>query len=371
MNHFDAIVIGLGGVGSAALSHLARSGCHVLGLEQFQVGHSLGSSHGETRVIRKAYFEHPSYVPLLKRSYELWDALEKDSGETLFERCGVVQIGPPDGDVIQGVLRSADQHGLEVERLDREQLREKAPMLRLPDGMAALWEEDGGLLHVEACVKAHARDAIRRGATVLQGERVVNWHSDGEGVVVRTLSDRYSADRVLFCAGAWTSSLLSRIGRPLNVLRKVQIWSSAEQPWRHAPVFLYDLESGVFYGFPDCGTGVKVAEHSGGEAVDPNALDRDLHGGDLDRVVGFNQRWLEGLGAPHRHAVCMYTMSPDENFLVGPHPKGSRVFVAAGLSGHGFKFCPVLGEGLAQMMTAGTSSLDFEFLSPSRLGGSL
>ena len=243
-------------------------------------------------------------------------------------------------------------------------------MLRLPDGMAAQWEEDGGLLHVEACVRAHARSAIRQGATILQGERVVSWQEESGRIVVRTLSDRYSADRVLFCAGAWTSSLLDGIGCRLEVLRKLLTWSSSAQAWQNAPVFLYELEGGVFYGFPDRGSGVKVAEHSGGEAGDPDALDRDLRDGELEHIHGFNQRWLEGLEPPHRHAVCMYTMSPDEDFLVGPHPRCSRVFLAAGLSGHGFKFCSVLGEGLAQMMTSGEASLDFEFLSPSRFGGS-
>ena len=139
------------------------------------MGHDRGSSHGETRVIRKAYFEHPSYVPLLKRAYELWDRLQQESETVLFERCGVVQVGPPDGEVIQGVLRSARTHHLKINSLDDEQLAEVAPQLRMPDGMTAVFEEDGGLLHVEDCVRAHARDAIRHGATVLQGERVLSW----------------------------------------------------------------------------------------------------------------------------------------------------------------------------------------------------
>lgn len=369
MNHFDAIVVGLGGVGSAALSHLARQGLHVLGLEQFQVGHDQGSSHGETRVIRKAYFEHPSYVPLLQRAYALWDELQSESEECLFERCGVVQIGPPDGEVIQGVLRSAQEHGLGADLLSRAELAQKAPLLRLPDGMTAVWEEDGGLLHVEACVKAHARDAIRRGATLLQGERVLRWREEGERVVVETPSDRYSADRLLFCAGAWTAGLLGELGCRLEVRRKLLAWSPSDPRWQRSPVFLYEFEHGVFYGFPDRGSGVKVAEHSGGELAEPDSLDRELRAGELDRVQHFNQDWLEGLDAPQRHAVCMYTMSPDEHFILGPHPQLSRVFLAAGLSGHGFKFCPVLGEVLAQMMTGQQPRLDVGFLSPARFGG--
>lgn len=369
MNHFDAIVVGLGGVGSSALSHLARSGLHVLGLEQFQVGHDRGSSHGETRVIRKAYFEHPSYVPLLKRAYELWDRLQQESETVLFERCGVVQVGPPDGEVIQGVLQSARVHQLKIDSLDHEQLAEVAPQLRMPEGMTAVFEEDGGLLHVEDCVRAHARDAIRHGATILQGERVLSWQDSKDRVVVRTPSDNYSADRVLFCTGAWTSGLLQGLQVRLEVRRKLLAWSDAEPAWQNSPVFLYEFGEEVFYGFPDRGNGVKVAEHSGGEVADPDTLDRELRTGELNGVHRFNQRWLKGLKAPCRHVVCMYTMSPDEHFILGQHPERSRVFLAAGLSGHGFKFCTVLGEGLAQMMTANTTTLNFDFLSPARFGG--
>jgi len=369
LNHFDAIVIGLGGVGSSALAHLARAGLHVLGLEQFQVGHDRGSSHGETRVIRKAYFEHPSYVPLLKRAYSLWDALQQNTSDPLFERCGVVQIGPPDGEVIQGVEHSARLHGLKVNRLDDGQLHELAPMLHLPEGMVALHEEEGGLLSVESCVRAHARDAIRHGATVLQGERVLSWEKRNARFVVRTPSDSYSADRVLFCAGAWTDKLLTGLGCRFEVRRKVMSWSHAHTSWNHSPVFLYELPEGVFYGFPNRGGGVKVAEHTGGERVDPDALGREVLPGELGAVQDFSEKWLEGVQRPHRHAVCMYTMTPDEHFCVGAHPEVDGVFLAAGLSGHGFKFCTVLGEGLAHMMTGNPYSLDFDFLSPARFGG--
>ena len=370
MNHFDAIVVGVGGVGSAALRALAKAGLHVLGLEQFKVGHARGSSHGETRVIRKAYFEHPSYVPLLQRSYALWDELEEEQEVSLFERCGVVQVGASDGPVIQGVLESARVHDLDVEALDSEGWASVCPHMRLPDGMVALYERDSGFLRVEECVRAQARSAIQKGATLLQGEQVVSF-SKKKGVFhVQSSADSYSADRLVVCAGAWTAPLLCDLGVSLRVQRKVLLWCEAgEVSWRNAPVFLYDFPHRVIYGFPLLDGRVKIAEHSGGQDAHPDALDRALYEADREGVETFSKRWLRGIGPIQEHAVCMYTHSPDGHFLVGEHPGREGLFLAAGLSGHGFKFAPVLGEILANEALGVKSALDISFLSPARFGG--
>ena len=369
LNHFDAIVVGVGAVGGATLAALAEAGQHVLGLEQFQVGHDRGSSHGQTRVIRKAYFEHPAYVPLLRRAYTLWERLQHDTGRPLFERSGIVQVGPPEGDVIQGVLASAKAHDLDIQVLDPATLAKKAPMLGLPEGMVALLEADGGILAVEDCVRAQAQRAVRRGATLMQGETVQSWKSVGSHFEVQTQSDKYRADRLFLTGGAWMGSLLADLGARLIVRRKPLLWFEADRAWRSAPIFLYELPEGVFYGFPSSGSsGVKIAEHTGGDAADPDALDRSLRDTDTAPVQGFIRSHLRGLTAEalRSHSICMYTLTPDEHFCVGAHPQVPGLFMAAGLSGHGFKFAPVLGEVLAQLALGGSTGLDIDFLSPSR-----
>jgi len=373
LNHFDAIVVGVGGIGSAALAHLAQKGLHVLGLEQFKVGHDKGSSHGQTRVIRQVYFEHPSYVPLLQRAYALWDVLDENSAQSLFVRSGLVQFGAADGQVIRGVEESAQQYGLPVERLTEKALRELAPMLRLPESMVAVYEQGAGYLAVEDCVRAHARTAVQAGATLMQGETVQSWKADGAGFVVTTQSDRYSTDRLVVTAGAWSDRLLLDLGVELRVRRKPLLWFGAEETWEKAPVFLYELPEGVFYGFPDCGgRGVKIAEHTSGLDADPDVLNRDLLDADRDPVQAFSRRYLRGVNETdcQSHAVCMYTMTPDEHFCVGTHPKNTRLVFAAGMSGHGFKFASVLGEILSELAMDGKSQHEISFLSPSRFEGS-
>jgi len=372
LNHFDAIVVGVGGIGSATLAHLARRGLHVLGLEQFQVGHDQGSSHGQTRVIRQAYFEHPDYVPLLKRAYALWDALDETAQQSLFVRSGLVQFGVPSGQVIRGVEESARIHGLSVERLSSRELQELAPMLCLPESMVAVYEQGAGYLAVEDCVRAHTRVAVQAGATLLQGETVQSWKADGSGFVVTTQSDCYSADRLVVTAGAWSDRLLRDLGVELRVRRKPLLWFGAEENWERSPAFLYELPEGVFYGFPDCGgRGVKIAEHTSGFEADPNALNRDLLDADREPVEAFSRRYLRGINAIQcrSHTVCMYTMTPDEHFCVGAHPANANLVFAAGMSGHGFKFASVLGEVLSELAIDGESQHDISFLSPSRFGG--
>ena len=327
---YDAIVLGCGAVGSAALGHLARRGLRVLGLDRFTPPHDRGSSHGRTRMIRQAYFEHPDYVPLVLRAYEQWFALEEAVGRTLYRETGLLEIGPPAGQVIAGVLASARQHNLAVDELSPGDIERRFPGFVVPDGMRGVFERHAGFLRVEDCVRAQIEQALTAGVELHSEETVQSWRVDGANVIVDTDRGRYEAPRLVITAGAWAGQLLADLQVPLVVRRKPQYWFAPRGDAYRAdvgtPAFLYDTPDGVFYGFPVVGPeGLKCAEHSGGAVVaDPLQLDRDVDSADLARVTGFITACLPQLTTTvNDHAPCMYTMSPDENFLVDVHPQAS------------------------------------------------
>jgi sarcosine oxidase len=375
MTRYDAIVLGCGGVGSAALFHLARRGARALGLDRFAPGHDRGSSHGQSRLIRQAYYEHPNYVPLVQRAFELWHELEQLADETLYNPVGLLQIGPPDCEVLSGVRASARLHNLEIEELSAAESQARFPGFRLPDEYEAIFERRAGYLLVEECVIAHAEQARRLGAQLQTGETIRSWRTDGAGFVVETDQSRYAADRLIICAGAWAGQLLGELGIPLEVRRKPLYWwaTHGDGYWASAgcPGFLYDLPEGCFYGVPQIDpSGIKVAEHTGGAIVDdPLAVDRDVDLEERERVAAFVAGHLpQATTVCARQTVCMYTMTRDAHFVVDQHPRHPQVVFAAGLSGHGFKFTCVLGEVLAELAIDGRARLPIEFLSAARPG---
>jgi sarcosine oxidase len=370
---YDAIILGTGGVGSAAALHLARRGASVLGLDRFAPGHDRGSSHGETRIIRQAYFEHSDYVPLLLRAYDLWRELEQVAGEPLLRQVGLLQIGPADGAVISGVLASARKHHLAVEPLSPAEISQRFPAFRVPAGMSGVFEPTAGYLHVERCVLAHIAAARQHGAE-FRTAPVRSFLPEGRGVAVELQSGEVlHAERLVVTAGPWAPQLLASLGIPLTIRRKHVYWFRSSVQSMHdsagCPTFLYELPGGVFYGFPVIDAlGLKVAEHSGGEPIaDPLTDLRRLDQADLERVRGFVDEHLAGgVAELVRHSVCFYTMSPDEHFLVDRHPEMPQVVFAAGLSGHGFKFTSVLGEALADLAQEGSTRLPIAHLSVRR-----
>jgi monomeric sarcosine oxidase len=373
---YDAIVLGTGGVGSAAVYHLARRGARVVGIDQFPGGHDRGSSHGETRVIRQAYFEHPDYVPLLLRAYELWRELEAEAGIDLLHQVGLIQVGPPDGAVVPGVLKAARLHHLAVESLSAAEVMRRFPGFRVPEGAVGVFEPAAGYLKVERCVMTHLAAAKACGARLVFGAQAHQWKSDAGGAQVITDLGEFSASRLIITAGPWAPQLLHGLGVPLEVRRKHLYWFPASDVSYHessgCPTYLYELPHGVYYGFPQIDErGVKVAEHTGGAVVaDPTGDPRPLDASDLARVEEFLARCLPGVGRPlASRSVCFYTMSPDEHFLVDRHPRMENVFFAAGLSGHGFKFTSVLGEVLTELALEGRSKRPIGFLSLDRFAG--
>jgi monomeric sarcosine oxidase len=367
METCDAIVVGAGGVGAAALYHLVRRGMKAIALDRFHPPHDQGSSHGHTRIIRQAYFEHPDYVPLVMESYRLWRELEHAVGRPLFFETGLLQIGPPDGVVVRGVLHAAELHGLTVDRLSAGDVERRWPAMRVPDGMVGVLDPRAGYLLVEECVRAHLDAARSLGGRVVGGATVHAWSADAEGVLVRTTAGDFKAGTLVVAAGPWAGQVLDAVGLRLAVLRKSMFWFGT--PSSSMPLFLYELPNGTFYGFPSIDNrGVKAGEHSGGQPVsDPLAVDRSVDADDRRRVADFVSRCLPGVPAHVTdHMVCLYTMSPDEHFVVDRHPGWPNVVFAAGLSGHGFKFVPVLGRALADLACDGRTDLPVGFMSLGR-----
>lgn len=370
METVEVIVLGMGAMGSAACYHLARRGIRVLGLEQFAVGHNRGSSHGQTRMIRQAYFEHPDYVPLLKRAYVLWDELNDMSGELLFERIGLILYGPSfDEGILKGVLASALQHTIPIEQLSPSQAIGAYNGYLPPREFSAIFEPGAGCLHVEACVKAHARLARQFGAEIHEGEAITTWTPDGDGVVVTTPTRTYRANRLIITAGAWLPQLLQNVGLALTIHQNRLYWFNAESRYQRLnglPCFGFDMPDGFFYGFPAMDAyGLKIARHLPGPVLaDPTHLEDPLETPDLHSVQTFLKTALPGVKAnmPTQTVNCMYTMTPDEHFIVDQHPQMPQVILAGGFSGHGFKFSPVIGEILADLAITGTTPHPAGFL---------
>jgi len=369
VQRFDVIVLGVGVMGAAACWHLARRGLRVLGLDAYDIPNERGSSHGQTRICRQAYFEHPDYVPLVRRAYAMWDELQNACGRELFCRCGLLLAGPPQGGVITGVRRAAETHGLALEEVPRSAWPGRFAMFRPDAAACVLFEPDAGFLRAEECVDALARQAEVRGATLRTGQRVRSWCVQGSAVRVATQRDEYVAGALVITAGAWACGLLGDLRPPLSVRRKVQLWFQTRDDrftlQRGCPVFGFQVQRRFFYGFPALdASGVKVSEHTRGMTiVDPDGLDRNLRPHDVQPVHRFTQRYLRGVESEvTRHEVCMYTMTSDEHFIVDRHPGYSQVVFATGFSGHGFKFAPLIGSVLADLVIDGATREPIGFL---------
>jgi sarcosine oxidase len=363
---YDAIVIGLGGMGSAALFHLARRGARVLGLEQFGIAHDRGSSHGRSRIIRLAYAEHPDYVPLLRRAYVLWRELEASVGEKLLSITGGIDAGAPESATVRGSLASCALHDLPHERLEAGMLTKRFPGYCLPGGMLAVFQPDGGVLFPERCVESHVRAARTLGAEALTGEKVTACDMEREHVTVRTDRARYMARKLVLTAGPWTRSLVPALSALAIPERQVMLWTRPLEPASFGtscfPVFNLEAPEGRFYGFPADETGAfKVGKyhHRCERVEDPDTMDRTCHPEDERVVREALRRYFPAANGPTiEMKTCLFTNSPDEHFIIDRLPELPRVAVAAGFSGHGFKFCSVVGELLADLAMDGGTRLD-------------
>jgi sarcosine oxidase len=371
---YDAIVLGLGAMGSATAYTLAKSGLRVLGIEQFGVPHDRGSYTGGTRAIRLAYYEHPDYVPLLRRSYELWRGFEQEVNQELLHVTGGLYIGKSNGSLVAGSHGSATRHNLPHRLLTNEEILREFPQFSLPEDFVGFYEPNAGYLLSDGAVSAYVRRSLELGADIRCMEPVVDWKAYTSHVSVTTSRDTYEAAQLVVCAGPWTQRLLKDLGVPLVVTRQATAWMWPVAPERfrsdHFPVWALEYDrSSLLYGFPlgDVPAGVKVARHAAGPIVDPDTMDRAPTAEDERDIRGALARYLpDANGTLTALRLCLYTYSPDCHFIIDRHPSYPSVQFCCGFSGHGFKFAGVVGEILRDLVVHGHTSLPADLFRLSR-----
>lgn len=370
---FDCVIIGLGAMGSSTAYQLAKRNKKILGLEQFHCAHALGSSHGETRLIRKAYFEHPDYVPLLERSYQLWEELENRSNKRLLHKTGLAIFGEAEkSEVLKGVKASAEKYHIPVELWDAEVCKSKFSVFNIPGHYQGVFEPSGGYLEVENCVQTFCEEAQKLGAQLQFNEKVLSWRKTQDGFEIKTSNGFYFSDKLILTAGPWMGRILQPIAPFLNVHRAPLFWFASQgkfQKEKGMPCFAFDTEDGFFYGFTEKEGYVKLALHRPlGLVENPETESREILEVESQPVKDFVEQHLKGISSlPEKSALCFYTLSPDSHFLIDKVPEMDGAYFAAGFSGHGFKFTSLVGEVLADWVTQERTKNPVEFLKLNRL----
>ncbi|GAC1630271.1 MAG: N-methyl-L-tryptophan oxidase [Chloroflexota bacterium] len=379
----DVAVIGVGAAGSATLWQLAERGIPAIGFERFEPGHDNGSSHGESRIFRTAYLEGPGYVPLAQRAVALWRELQRVSGVSLMTPNGALMLGPRNSSVITATLKSIGVHGLLHELIDEDELRARYPAHRVAPGEVGIREDDGGFVRPETAIVAAVTRAERLGARVFRGTAVERIDVRAGGVRLVAGDMTCDARHAIVSVGTWLGKLLPDLHLPLRVTRQLPGWYPIERPELFRPdrfpVFIRDIgdhsrpgdiiaSDSSFYGFPTLdGKTVKVAIHREGPTTDPDRLDRTVTRDELARVREYINLFLHGVSTePVRTQVCMYTNTPDHDFLIGSPPGMPQLTILSACSGHGFKFAPVVGEIGADLATTGRTDHPIDFLSLER-----
>ena len=378
---FDVIVVGVGSMGSSACYHLARSGASVLGLEQFDLAHDRGSHGGRSRLIRKAYFEQPDYVPLLERAYQNWRSIERESGIQIYYPTGLLYCGTAGDRLMDGVQKSSEAYGIEVDEWSGQKLNHRFPQFSIPAQYQNLFEPDAGFVLTEEAILAHTKEAIKHGATIRTKEKVLHWKQEKEFISVTTGGQAaYYCKRLVLTAGAWTGQLAPAQRPYLQVTRQVLAWANPKQELDfrldNFPCWAMTVpgKEGIFYGFPLLppdkfgGTGgLKLAHHYRGVSANPDEEPAPSSSVEEGVLVDFLRTYLpDGYGSLQLTKTCFYTNTPDEHFIIDFLPENARVVIAAGFSGHGFKFVSAVGEVLADLVVKGKTDLPIGFLRAGR-----
>jgi len=380
ISSFDVIVIGVGSMGSSACYHLASRGCKVLGLEQFDIAHEFGAHAGQSRIIRKAYFENSDYVPLLERAYANWHSLEAETGTQIYFKTGLVYFGPADDLLIKGVKQSASLYNVRLEEVDHSSAAKRFPSFRIPNHFEILFEPEAGFVTPENAIRLFAKEAAKKGAEIHGNEKVIEWKQKGDGAVVTTDRNVYSCKKLVITAGPWAGKLIPTLSNKLKITRQFVAWINPKK-WSdfelgNFPCWLMTDESsrGCYYGFPILNEakfgpprGLKVAHHYPAREIDPDHVDREITMEDREDLNYVLDKYLPGkLESLLSHKICLYANSPDEDFIIDNLPDYKNVAIACGFSGHGFKFASVVGEILADLALHSKTELPIDFLSAKR-----
>ncbi len=373
--NYDVIVLGVGSMGSSTCYHLASQGVKVLGIEQFDIPHELGSHAGQSRMIRKAYAEHPDYVPLLQRAYANWHSLEAETGAELYVKTGILHIGEKNSPYIAGVRKSSSLYSIPVNDVSQREMAAKYPQFRIPDSYEIVFEPDAGFVTPERSVLLFTEQAIKKGATIHTKEKTVSWKREGSTITMTTNKQTYQCKKLVITAGPWAGKMIPGLSKNLKVTRQMIAWVNPRN-WKAFELGNFPCWSiGDFYGFPILPTsrfggpvGLKLAHHYHGIVSDPDNLNRIPSAEDESILVDFlNKFFPEGYASTHVMKTCMYTNTPDENFILDFLPGyDNDVCVAAGFSGHGFKFSSVVGEIMADLALKGNTTHPIGFLNATR-----
>jgi sarcosine oxidase len=379
-NSFDYIIVGGGTMGSAAAYHLAKNGQKVLVLEQFNFIHEQGAHGGQTRLIRKAYFEHPDYVPLLLRAYENWATLEQETQQQVYFETGILYFGEKNEPSLANIKESAKLNDLKLATLTMAEAKQKYPMFdTIPDDWESLFEPEAGFLLVEKCVHLHLQQALKHGARLLAHEKVIKWAETTEGVSVSTEKHEYHAKKLIFTAGAWSNKLLTDLAVPLKVTRQILGWVKPTN-WGDFTLGkfpcwgVFDKEQSLYYGMPilkgedtNGALGLKLGCHFHGDVVNPDNVNRTITEADEATFRRGLEKYIPSAnGDTLAIKTCLYTNSPDEHFIIDHYPDHKNVILACGFSGHGFKFASVIGEILSDLAIRGETKQPIDFLSLKR-----
>lgn len=378
---FDIIVIGVGSMGSSACYYLSKRGYKVLGLEQFDITHENGSHAGQSRIIRKAYFEHPDYVPLLSRAYEGWKTLEEETGEQVYFKTGLLYSGRANDEIIKGVKLAASLYNIPLENPDRVLAEKKFPQFKFPENQEIVFESDAGFVTPEKAIRLYTELAKRYGAIIHTNEKLIGWKKEGDGVIVKTNKEIYYCNKLIITAGAWAGKLIPGFANKIKVTRQFVAWIKPKHPEKFSlknfPCWLIDDEDmpGCYYGFPMLPTekfgppeGLKLAHHHPAAITDPDNVNRTVTKDDIENLKYAMNKYFPGeFDSVLSGKICLYANSPDENFIIDKLPGyEENAFIACGFSGHGFKFVPVVGEILSDLAIDGKTNLPIEFLNATR-----
>ena len=377
MSKYDVAVVGLGAMGSAALYALAQRGRSVIGIDRYEPGHRFGSSYGESRIIRMAYYEDPVYVPLLRLAYRAWESLERHTGENILTITGILEAGIEGSSLVEGSLRSALLHDIPHEMLLPGEVNKRFPAFSIPPDWLCVFQPDAGILQPEKAINLFVKAASELGAIVAVGTRVKSVRTVGDHVEVHLESgETLEAGSVVLAVGPWMQDLVPELGSKMRLTRQPLMWfepliRQLVQP-PTMPVFFFDTPDDLIYGFPDFrGSGVKAASHlSGGELTNADEARADVSAEEKAHLKGMMDRLIPAAaGAVRQTHVCIYTRSSDEHFVLGLHPSAPQIVLASPCSGHGFKFASIFGEILADLAMTRATDKPIDFFRPTRLMG--